>query len=481
MSNKILTIDQGTTSSRAIIFNINGDIEHISQEEYPLIYPEDGWVEIEPEVLKQSVLNTINKVPLDDVECIGITNQRETTLIWDKTTLEPVYNAIVWQDRRTASYCDSIRNSQIEQTIKNKTGLQLDPYFSATKIKWILDNVDGAREKASQGKLSFGTVDTYLMSFLSDGAIHATDMTNASRTMLYNINTLEWDQELMQLFDIPFDMMPEVKTSNADFGSLSNVNNISVCGVLGDQQAALFGQGCLDTGESKSTYGTGCFLMTNTGLKPSFNNSGLLTTIGYSIDEDVTYALEGSIYSAGTIIQWLRDNLEFFADSADSEGLINDNANSNGLKFIPAFNGLGAPYWNSDIRASFHGITRDTTKNDLTTAAFNSIAYQTLDIINLLKDMNVDVPSLDVDGGMVANQTFVTNLCNTLNIQLNIPESTESTAKGAFYMSALGKGLIDLKQVKNQQKKQLSPSQELHNTIKNDYTDWANLVKRNLP
>ena len=481
MSNKILTIDQGTTSSRAIIFNINGDIEHISQEEYPLIYPEDGWVEIEPEVLKQSVLNTINKVPLDDVECIGITNQRETTLIWDKTTLEPVYNAIVWQDRRTASYCDSIRNSQIEQTIKNKTGLQLDPYFSATKIKWILDNVDGAREKASQGKLSFGTVDTYLMSFLSDGAIHATDMTNASRTMLYNINTLEWDQELMQLFDIPFDMMPEVKTSNADFGSLSNVNNISVCGVLGDQQAALFGQGCLDTGESKSTYGTGCFLMTNTGLKPSFNNSGLLTTIGYSIDEDVTYALEGSIYSAGTIIQWLRDNLEFFADSADSEGLINDNANSNGLKFIPAFNGLGAPYWNSDIRASFHGITRDTTKNDLTTAAFNSIAYQTLDIVNLLKNMNVDVPSLDVDGGMVANQTFVTNLCNTLNIQLNIPESTESTAKGAFYMSALGKGLIDLKQVKNQQKKQLSPSQELHNTIKNDYTDWANLVKRNLP
>ena len=481
MSNKILTIDQGTTSSRAIIFNISGDIEHISQEEYPLIYPEDGWVEIEPEVLKQSVLNTIDKVPLDDVACIGITNQRETTLIWDKTTLEPIYNAIVWQDRRTASYCDSIRNSQIEQTIKNKTGLQLDPYFSATKIKWILDNVDGAREKASQGKLSFGTVDTYLMSFLSDGAIHATDMTNASRTMLYNINTLEWDQELMQLFDIPFDMMPEVKTSNADFGSLSNVNNISVCGVLGDQQAALFGQGCLDTGESKSTYGTGCFLMTNTGLKPSFNNSGLLTTIGYSIDEDVTYALEGSIYSAGTIIQWLRDNLEFFADSADSEGLINDNANSNGLKFIPAFNGLGAPYWNSDIRASFHGITRDTTKNDLTTAAFNSIAYQTLDIVNLLKDMNVDVPSLDVDGGMVANQTFVTNLCNTLNIQLNIPESTESTAKGAFYMSALGKGLIDLKQVKNQQKKQLSPSQELHNTIKNDYTDWANLVKRNLP
>ena len=241
MSNKILTIDQGTTSSRAIIFSISGDIEHISQEEYPLIYPEDGWVEIEPEVLKQSVLNIINKVPLDDVASIGISNQRETTLIWDKTTLEPIYNAIVWQDRRTASYCDSIRTSQNEQTIKNKTGLQLDPYFSATKIKWILDNVEGVREKASQGKLSFGTVDTYLMSFLSDGAIHATDMTNASRTMLYNINTLEWDHELMQLFDIPLDMMPDVKTSNADFGSLSNVNDISVCGVLGDQQAALFG------------------------------------------------------------------------------------------------------------------------------------------------------------------------------------------------------------------------------------------------
>ena len=478
MSNKILTIDQGTTSTRAITFNVSGDIDHISQEEYSLIYPDDGWVEIDPEVLKQSVLNTISNMPLDDVACIGIANQRETTLIWDKTTLEPIYNAIVWQDRRTASYCDSIRNSQIEQTIKYKTGLQLDPYFSATKIKWLLDNVEGAREKALQGELYFGTVDTYLMSFLSDGAIHATDMTNASRTMLYNINTHEWDQELMQLFDIPLDMMPDVKPSNADFGSLSNVNNISVCGVLGDQQAALFGQGCLNTGESKSTYGTGCFLMTNTGAKPSFNDFGLLTTIGYSINKDVIYALEGSIYSAGSIIQWLQDNLEFFTNNSDSEGLINENANSNGVKFIPAFNGLGAPYWNSDIRASFHGITRDTDKNDLTTAAFNSIAYQTLDIVNLLKKMNIDVPSLDVDGGMVANQTFVSNLCNTLNIQLNIPESTESTAKGAFYMSALGKGLVNLNQIKNQQKKKLSPSQELHNRINSDYTDWANLVKR---
>ena len=481
MSNKILTIDQGTTSTRAITFNVSGDIDHISQEEYSLIYPDDGWVEIDPEVLKQSVLNTISNMPLDDVACIGIANQRETTLIWDKTTLEPIYNAIVWQYRRTASYCDSIRNSQIEQTIKYKTGLQLDPYFSATKIKWLLDNVEGAREKALQGELYFGTVDTYLMSFLSDGAIHATDMTNASRTMLYNINTHEWDQELMQLFDIPLDMMPDVKPSNADFGSLSNVNNISVCGVLGDQQAALFGQGCLNTGESKSTYGTGCFLMTNTGAKPSFNDFGLLTTIGYSINKDVIYALEGSIYSAGSIIQWLQDNLEFFTNNSDSEGLINENANSNGVKFIPAFNGLGAPYWNSDIRASFHGITRDTDKNDLTTAAFNSIAYQTLDIVNLLKKMNIDVPSLDVDGGMVANQTFVSNLCNTLNIQLNIPESTESTAKGAFYMSALGKGLVNLNQIKNQQKKKLSPSQELHNRINSDYTDWANLVKRNLP
>jgi len=387
----------------------------------------------------------------------------------------------VWQDRRTASYCDSIRNNQIEQTIKNKTGLQLDPYFSATKIKWILDNVEGAREKANQGQLCFGTVDSYLMSFLSNGAIHATDMTNASRTMLYNINTLQWDQELMKLFDIPLEMMPNVAPSNADFGSLSKVNNITVHGVLGDQQAALFGQGCLNIGESKSTYGTGCFLMTNTGKNPTFNDSGLLTTIGYSIDEEVTYALEGSIYSAGTIIQWLRDNLQFFAESPDSEKFINENANSNGVQFIPAFNGLGAPYWNSDIRASFHGITRDTDKNDLTTAAFNSIAYQTLDIVNLLKEMNVDVPSLDVDGGMVANQTFVTNLCNTLNIQLNIPESTESTAKGAFYISALGKGLIDLNQIKNQQKKQISPSPELHDKINSDFIDWTNLVKRNLP
>ena len=386
---KILTIDQGTTSSRSIVFDSNANIVEVSQKEYPLIYPQDGWVEIDPEILIKSVTDTLSKVSLDDVASAAITNQRETTIVWDRNTGKPIYNAIVWQDRRTKDFCSSIEDQRILNEVSKRTGLLLDPYFSATKIKWILDNIDGAKKKANEGRLCFGTIDTYLMYVLSNKKIYKTDITNASRTMLFNINTLSWDNYLLDLFDIPESILPEVSNSDESFGTLSDFNNINVNAVLGDQQAALFGQGCLNEGTLKSTYGTGCFLMANIGSKPSLSDNGLLTTIGYSLNNKIHYAIEGSIYSAGTVIQWLRDNLEFFADSAESEKFLSSNANSNGVHFIPAFNGLGAPYWNSDIRASYHGITRDTTKKDLINAAFNSISFQTKDIVDCLKNINI--------------------------------------------------------------------------------------------
>ena len=316
---RILTIDQGTTSSRSIIFDQNANIQASAQEEYPLIFPDDGWVEINPEHIYRSVITTLNSLDLSGIEYAGLTNQRETTVIWDRDTHEPIYNAIVWQDRRTSDYCRSINSEANDALIKNKTGLLLDSYFSATKIKWLLDNVEGARKKATAGKLCFGTIDTYLLYRLSNGKIHKTDITNASRTMLYNINTLEWDRELLDFFDIPESLLPEVLHSDANFGQLSDLNNITVHGILGDQQAALFGQGCLNKGELKSTYGTGCFLMANVGEKPILSKDGLLTTIGYSLKGKVSYAIEGSIYAAGTTVQWLRDNLEFFPASELSE------------------------------------------------------------------------------------------------------------------------------------------------------------------
>ena len=429
---KILTIDQGTTSSRSIIFDQNANIQASAQEEYPLLFPNDGWVEIQPDDLYHSVLNTLNQLDLSEIKYAGITNQRETTIIWDRETHEPIYNAIVWQDRRTSDYCDSISSDANKLLVKDKTGLIIDSYFSATKIKWILDNVEGAREKASAGKLCFGTVDSFLLFKLSNGTIHKTDITNASRTMLFNINSLEWDNELLELFDVPSSILPEVEHSDANFGALTNLNNIEVHGILGDQQAALFGQGCLAKGELKSTYGTGCFLMANVGHKPLFSNDGLLTTIGYSLNGQVTYAIEGSIYAAGTTVQWLRDNLEFFSSSELSENFLNPNGNSNNIHFVPAFTGLGAPYWNSDIRASYHGITRDTSKADMINAAFNSVTYQTKDIIQCLSKIQIELRSLNVDGGMVANKTFTQQLANLLNIDVLVPENSESASEGAF-------------------------------------------------
>ena len=480
MSNKILTIDQGTTSSRAIIFNISGDIEHISQEEYPLIYPEDGWVEIDVNVLEQSVLTTIKKVPLDDVLSIGITNQRETTIVWDRNTGIPIYNAIVWQDRRTTNFCESINEQNIRKKIRDKTGLLLDPYFSATKLKWILDNVPEARNKAENGELCFGTVDTYLMYKFSNGQIFKTDITNASRTLLFNIHDLQWDDELIDFFDIPKVMLPEVENSDTYFGSLELINNLPVKAVLGDQHAALFGQGCLNKGDLKSTYGTGCFLMANIGKKAIFSDEGLLTTIGFSLGGNISYAIEGSIYSAGATIQWLRDKLKFFDESYKSKYFLDSDANANEVLFIPALTGLGAPYWNSYIRASFHGITRNTSKEDLITAAFNSITYQTKDIVDCLSKAGISIKSLNVDGGMVANEIFCKHIATLLDMNLHIPSNKESTARGVAVMAGINDKLMTKEHVLIQEKLECSPNNKQTEHMIKDYNRWRDLVKNAL-
>ena len=478
--NRILTIDQGTTSSRSIIFDQNANIQASAQEEYPLIFPDDGWVEINPEHIYRSVVTTLNSLDLSGIEYAGLTNQRETTVIWDRDTHEPIYNAIVWQDRRTSDYCRSINSEANDALIKNKTGLLLDSYFSATKIKWLLDNVEGARKRATAGKLCFGTIDTYLLYRLSNGKIHKTDITNASRTMLYNINTLEWDRELLDFFDIPESLLPEVLHSDANFGQLSDLNNISVHGILGDQQAALFGQGCLTKGELKSTYGTGCFLMANVGEKPILSKDGLLTTIGYSLKGKVSYAIEGSIYAAGTTVQWLRDNLEFFPASELSEQYLKPNGDSNNVHFIPAFTGLGAPYWNSDIRASYHGMARDTSKADMVNAAFNSITYQTKDIIDCLKNIDIELKSLKIDGGMVANKVFTQQIANLLNTNVLVPDNKESTARGAAVLAGVASQIYDIELVEQQKRTEIKPEAQANEFMLNDYKRWKNLINKAL-
>ena len=473
---KILTIDQGTTSSRSIIFDNNGNIEQVAQEEYPLIFPNDGWVEIDPDDLYKSVTNTLNQLDLQNVTYGGITNQRETTIIWDKTTLKPVYNAIVWQDRRTSAYCSEIATKNNQSLVKEKTGLLIDSYFSATKIKWILDNVDGVRARAEAGELCFGTVDTYLMYRLSEGEIFKTDITNASRTMLFNINTLNWDEDLLNLFNIPSSLLPEVVHSDVNFGVLKNLENISIHAVLGDQQAALFGQGCLAKGQLKSTYGTGCFVMANVGNTPIHSDDGLLTTIGFSLNGEIYYAIEGSIYASGTTVQWLRDNLQFFETSDLSEPYLRTNGDANNVLFVPAFTGLGAPYWNSDVRASFHGITRDTSRSDLINAAFNSITYQTKDIIDCLVRSGIEVESLNVDGGMVANKTFVQQIANLLNTEVSVPENSESTARGVAVLAGVASKTFDLELISSQKRMSIYPDEEAHSFMAKDYKIWKELI-----
>tara|TARA_B000000475_G_scaffold244226_1_gene216592 strand:- start:903 stop:2360 length:1458 start_codon:yes stop_codon:yes gene_type:complete len=473
-----LSIDQGTTSSRAIIFNSNLESIKDAQKEYDLDYPKDGWVELDPQDVLDTVVETVERVLKEDIdiEACGITNQRETTIVWSKSSGKPIYPGIVWQDRRTHELCNELKSKGAEDTIKNKTGLVLDPYFSATKIKWILDNVEGAREQARNGDLLFGTIDSYLIFMLSKEKNHVTDVTNASRTLLFNIKTMEWDNELLDLFEIPRSMMPNVMSCDGDFGLISiSGYEIAIKGVIGDQQAALVGQSCFKKGDMKSTYGTGCFLMVNTEEDIMHVEEGLLTTIAYKLDGRVHYALEGSIYSCGNIIKWLRDSLKFFETAKDSESYINEGGDSNNVIFLPAFNGLGAPFWNSDIRGGFYGLTQDTTIEDMVTASFNSISFQTKEITSILERYDIHTNSLLVDGGMVQNNKFCQMLADTLNKEINQPKNVESTALGACKVAMIGSG-IDIYNLKNSKGKSLKPIEKNIVPLSKKYDDWRSYI-----
>ena len=435
----IIAIDQGTTSSRAVVFDEEAKIVGIAQKEFAQHFPESGWVEHDPmeiwesqwEVFEQVIKE--NNIEASDIAAIGITNQRETTVVWDKNTGEPVFNAIVWQDRRTASICDELKEQGLEPYIKENTGLVVDAYFSGTKIKWILDTVDGARAKAENGELLFGTIDTWLIWKLTKGAVHATDYSNASRTLVYNIKELKWDTKLLEALNIPEKMLPEVRNSSGEFGTIDyNGASIPIMGVAGDQQAALFGQACFQPGMAKNTYGTGCFMLMNTGDKLFNSKNGLLTTLAWGIDGKVTYALEGSIFIAGAAIQWLRDGLQLFTDAAESEALANSAGDSDDVYVVPAFTGLGAPYWDMYARGAIFGLTRDSGKEQITKATLQSLAYQTKDVLDAMQDdAGIELKTLQVDGGACANNYLMQFQADILGKVVDRPEVIESTAVGA--------------------------------------------------
>jgi glycerol kinase len=450
MSSKtILAIDQGTTSSRAILFDQNAHILDIKQKELTLHYPQKGWVEQDANDIWEDTLRVcreiIKNTASENIAAIGITNQRETTIIWDRKTGKPVYNAIVWQDRRTAKMCETLRDGGHEDMVAEKTGLRLDPYFSATKIAWILDHVDGARTRAEKGELAFGTVDSWLLWNLTGGTTHATDVTNASRTALYNIQTLAWDEELLELFDIPRSLLPQVHENVADFGVCKPDilgASLPVCGIAGDQQAAFIGQACFEKGMIKSTYGTGCFALMNIGAQFRLSENRLLTTIGYVYEGKVTYALEGSIFIAGAAIQWLRDNLGLFKTADESEDLARSVPDNNGVYFVPAFTGLGAPYWDPHARAAIIGLTRESNAAHITRAALEAQAYQTRDLLNAMIADSGETPQvIRADGGLVTNKFMCQFTADMLQCPLEIPQITETTALGAAYLAGLGAGL----------------------------------------
>ena len=480
---KFLAIDQGTTSSRAIVFN--SDLNSIvdSQKDYELEYPKDGWVEADALQILKTVSETVEAVICDDnldIESCGITNQRETTIVWSKKTGEPIYPAIIWQDRRTSAYCLKLKAEGYEDMVIKKTGLLLDPYFSASKICWILENIPNARSEAESGNLMFGTVDSFLVYKLSNEKNHLTDVTNASRTMLFNIHTMSWDKELLDLFNIPLSMMPEVKDCDSHFGTMTvNGVDIRINGVIGDQQSALVGQACFNDGDLKSTYGTGCFLMVNTKESPVSVKEGLLTTIGYRLNNQTSYALEGSIYSCGNIIQWLRDKMNFFESSDKSELFLDKDGNSNNVKFLPAFNGLGTPYWNSDIRAGFSGITQNSNPTDMITAAFKSICYQTKDIIKILESNNIKINSLLVDGGMTTNRVFLQILADSLQKEIIRPSNTESTALGACIVCQIADG-VQIDKIKTLIESKYTPNNDLNNFYDKDYKEWKKYINLSL-
>lgn len=450
MEKYILAFDQGTTSSRAILFDKAGSIISSAQKEFRQVYPRSGWVEHDANEIWSTqagvAAEAVAKAGINGkyLAGIGITNQRETTLVWNRETGRPVYNAIVWQDRRTSEFCDDLKRKGLAGEIQSKTGLVLDAYFSGSKIKWILDNVEGTRKMARQGKLAFGTVDSWLVWNLTRGELHITDVSNASRTLLFNINTMEWDQELLDIFDIPDSILPEVRQSSEIYGETKTTifaSKIPIAGIAGDQQAALFGQMCTNKGMVKNTYGTGCFMLMNIGDKPVFSKNNLLTTIAWKINGKTSYALEGSIFIAGAVVQWLRDELGLIKNSADIEKLAGEVEDSDGVYLVPAFAGLGAPYWNQYARGTMVGITRGTTAAHIARAAQDSIAYQTLDVLSAMNaDSGIDISELRVDGGAVVNDSLMQFQSDILQVPVIRPKITETTAIGAAYLAGLATG-----------------------------------------
>jgi glycerol kinase len=450
MSQFILALDQGTTSSRAIIFDKKGNIVAVAQKEFTQIFPQSGWVEHDANEIWSTQLGVATEavlkagITISDVAAIGITNQRETTVVWDRKTSQPVYNAIVWQDRRTASYCDELKKAGHAQKIQAKTGLVTDAYFSGTKVRWILENVEGARAKAEKGELCFGTIDSWLLWKLTNGSVHATDVSNASRTLMYNIYDLKWDTELLELFNIPAAMLPEVKSSSEVYGHTTNIltaSNIPVSGIAGDQQSALFGQMCTEPGMVKNTYGTGCFMLMNTGEKPVASNNNLLTTIAWQVNGKVQYALEGSVFIGGAVVQWLRDGLKIIQTSGDVEELASKVKDNGGVYVVPAFTGLGAPYWNQYARGTIVGLSRGSTDAHIARAAVESIAFQSMDVLKSMEaDAGLPIKEVRVDGGATINNVLMQFQADILNTNVIRPQVTETTALGAAYLAGLAVG-----------------------------------------
>ena len=492
MKKYIMALDQGTTSSRCIIFEKDGGIVSLVQREFPQIFPKEGWVEHNPMAIWSTQIAACTEALMkiggswDEISGIGITNQRETVVVWDRNTGVPVYNAIVWQCRRTADYCQSLKDQGLSELIRNKTGLLLDPYFSASKVAWILDNVEGARERAERGELCFGTIDSWLIWNLTDGKVHATDYSNASRTMLFNINTLEWDKELLEIFNIPSSILPEVKPSSCIFGYTDTKilgAEIPIGGVAGDQQAALFGQCCFNSGELKNTYGTGAFLLMNIGEKPQITDSGLITTIAWGLDGKVNYALEGSVFVCGAAIQWLRDGIRIIESATDSEYYAKKVPDSGGVLVVPAFQGLGAPYWDPYARGIIVGITRATTKYHIIRATVESMAYQTADVIRLMENSTgIRIEGLAVDGGASANELLLSFQSDILGTSVQRPECIETTALGAAYLCGLATGVYkstDEIKINRRIAKTFEPTKD--EVWRNEKMDiWSKAVSRSL-
>ena len=489
MSKYILSIDQGTTSSRAIIFNEKSEILSVAQQEFTQFFPEDGWVEHDPEEIWQSTLGVSREcieklgVQASEIAAIGITNQRETTIIWDKLTGQPIYNAIVWQDRRTAEFCTELEERGLGQVVTKKTGLLLDAYFSATKVRWLLDNVDGARARAERGELLFGTVDCFLLWRLTNGQSHKTDASNASRTMLFNIHSQEWDKELLTELSVPEAMLPEVEDCAADFGFASAEHlgaEIPIGGIAGDQQAALIGQCCFEPGMTKSTYGTGCFVIMNTGEKPVESSNRLLTTVGYRLNGKVSYGLEGNIFVAGAAVQWLRDGIKLISDASETEAIATSHPSSNGVYLVPAFTGLGAPYWDPGARGGILGLTRDSSIEDIVTATLLSVCYQTRDLLEAMAKDGVMPTILRVDGGMVANSWVAQGLADLVRIPVDRPEVTETTALGVAYLAGLQVGIYDsLEEISSQWRSERAFQPQMAQNESNLlYQGWQEAVSR---